>query len=892
MPHSIRALIWTISFCALSTHTFAQTIDWQRTFANGASAGTSLATDLTGNLFVAGYTAADSAVTVLKLGNTNGLTLWTRALPFSGFNGGQDPPQIGVDEAGDAYVLCTSPSGSSTAMTTVKLSGVDGFELWRDTHAPAPSGARGRAIAVRSDRIVVLGDNGARFDVIQYAPNGARRWLSQTPVSSTSAVGGNLIVDSVGQVYFCGSLGAGPQPFFVAALSASGATRWSDALPAAGVLSTSQPQIALDETMGLALGGEYRTSANALNAVTISYDPNGLPRRWVRSSTSDGASQVAIDPVSGDIYVGGNRATGGPVARRLAAVGGTQVWRRTFGTTTSRMVSMIRDARNTLWFVSATASTNSNYSITSVNGGNGVAGSSFTASIANDQPAAMTLDHLRNVLVTGGTGSQYLTVKLAQDSTAYDLSGPAIFARPPADAPADLVDGTQRVRMTGRWRSSIVTQDGLLDDSNFTGYLSLVLYPIGFRYYDQILVHLGQGYAGGLLDNLADENLPRIAISAATRWDEPAWGQSLAGAGGVAPDWPRSFFSYAWNQSISASSTVGMLAGYNSSLTQSSFPVVVRDQQAPEYFCRTRAIDTARLHGSPDRNYALLIVGSDLDSYANGATFRSSRFYFDAWRAYLALRNTYGYPASDIYVLYADGTPPPGAGTLPDSPAAAPMPIDGPATTATINAYFGTGPAANILGQDDQLFIWVGGNGARSYVAMGVVDLQTTTTNTAEAEVELDLGVSITGTLAQHHLTAPLRVTISDVYVPAGASPPAVYLNGTQIAASVSGLSTSFVVPASLFVSGANSFRFVSNGANASATEIGGIRIDLQAEGGPAVPIACLGDLNGDGVVDSADLGVLLGAWQTSAAGDLDGDGDTDQADLGVLLANWQSACQ
>lgn len=47
-----------------------------------------------------------------------------------------------------------------------------------------------------------------------------------------------------------------------------------------------------------------------------------------------------------------------------------------------------------------------------------------------------------------------------------------------------------------------------------------------------------------------------------------------------------------------------------------------------------------------------------------------------------------------------------------------------------------------------------------------------------------------------------------------------------------------------------------------------------------------LGDLNGDGVVDSADLGLLLAAWGTTG-GDLNGDGNTDSADLGLLLSNW-----
>jgi hypothetical protein len=49
---------------------------------------------------------------------------------------------------------------------------------------------------------------------------------------------------------------------------------------------------------------------------------------------------------------------------------------------------------------------------------------------------------------------------------------------------------------------------------------------------------------------------------------------------------------------------------------------------------------------------------------------------------------------------------------------------------------------------------------------------------------------------------------------------------------------------------------------------------------------AVIGDLNGDGLVNGADLGVLLGNWGT-AGGDLNADGTTDGADLGVLLGNW-----
>lgn len=48
----------------------------------------------------------------------------------------------------------------------------------------------------------------------------------------------------------------------------------------------------------------------------------------------------------------------------------------------------------------------------------------------------------------------------------------------------------------------------------------------------------------------------------------------------------------------------------------------------------------------------------------------------------------------------------------------------------------------------------------------------------------------------------------------------------------------------------------------------------------------CLGDLNADGLVDSEDLGSLLGDWSGSES-DLTCDGVVDSADLGVLLGAW-----
>jgi hypothetical protein len=60
---------------------------------------------------------------------------------------------------------------------------------------------------------------------------------------------------------------------------------------------------------------------------------------------------------------------------------------------------------------------------------------------------------------------------------------------------------------------------------------------------------------------------------------------------------------------------------------------------------------------------------------------------------------------------------------------------------------------------------------------------------------------------------------------------------------------------------------------------------DVRVYGATCAP-ALVGDLDDNGVVNGADLGILLGAWGTNTY-DLDGDGTITGADLGILLSNW-----
>lgn len=79
--------------------------------------------------------------------------------------------------------------------------------------------------------------------------------------------------------------------------------------------------------------------------------------------------------------------------------------------------------------------------------------------------------------------------------------------------------------------------------------------------------------------------------------------------------------------------------------------------------------------------------------------------------------------------------------------------------------------------------------------------------------------------------------------------------------------------------------RFIARDlGDGSVVEAGVDDVSVFGAGCPDAP--CPGDLNGDGIVDGGDLGLLLVAWNTAGA-DLNGDGTTDGADIGLILSYW-----
>jgi hypothetical protein len=66
--------------------------------------------------------------------------------------------------------------------------------------------------------------------------------------------------------------------------------------------------------------------------------------------------------------------------------------------------------------------------------------------------------------------------------------------------------------------------------------------------------------------------------------------------------------------------------------------------------------------------------------------------------------------------------------------------------------------------------------------------------------------------------------------------------------------------------------------------EEGNVTLVISCDGGKE---PCEGDLNNDGNVDGADIGLMLASWGGGGDADLNGDGTVDGADIGLMLAAW-----
>ncbi len=104
----------------------------------------------------------------------------------------------------------------------------------------------------------------------------------------------------------------------------------------------------------------------------------------------------------------------------------------------------------------------------------------------------------------------------------------------------------------------------------------------------------------------------------------------------------------------------------------------------------------------------------------------------------------------------------------------------------------------------------------------------------------------------------------------ATAPEPGTYLAPLQLYSTAAGVEAS------------EEFWLVLNGGSDAASFAAALSAAMDA-----IDPACTGDIDASGVVDGADLGILLSTWGATGPADLDANGTVDGADLGILLSAW-----
>ncbi len=304
---------------------------WVRRYngpANSTDAGFGIALDLSGNLYVTGYSigseSSEDYVTIRY--DANGNEAWVAR--YNGLGNGDDKAHaIAVDNAGNAYVTGASHgSGTSSDFATIKYD-PDGNELWVQRYDGPETGADAAyGIAVdNSGNVYVTGssydsDVVYQYSTVKYDPNGNELWartyadeliIPPGSVASAIAVDGSGNACVTGWSRFSGTL----FDYATVRYDGAGEELWVARYHSGSDNCEVASAIALDD-LGNAYVTGYSQGVEGAHDdyLTVKYDPDGNQLWTTRYNGSgnyfDGAWAIAVDG-SGNVYVTGQASGSG-----------------------------------------------------------------------------------------------------------------------------------------------------------------------------------------------------------------------------------------------------------------------------------------------------------------------------------------------------------------------------------------------------------------------------------------------------------------------------------------------------------------------------------------------------------------------------------------------------